>query len=107
MFELIYEAVIKRANPKDSKEANATVGAVLPVIKLIIGEGIFPEDCQSLAGVAQQDDPERDEYLFETREVSEEQRKNSFSIQETNFIFSLQKDIFSVFFCPVWIDPVP
>ena len=76
------EAVMKMANLRDLKEADAAARAVISLTKLIIGD----ELSQKIADVspsdlregwesirrAQMDDYERDELLFETGEVSEE-----------------------------------
>jgi uncharacterized protein (DUF2267 family) len=77
------EAVMKMANLKDLKQADEAARAVISLTKLIIGEelsqkiaDVSPSDLREgweSIRVAQMDDYERDELLFETREVSEEQ----------------------------------
>lgn len=76
------EAVMRMANLKDLKEADAAAKAVISLTKLIIGEElsqkiaeVSPPDLRlgwESIRVAQLDDFERDEQLFETGEVSEE-----------------------------------
>ncbi len=76
------EAVMKMANLRDLKEADAAARAVISLTKLIIGDelskkiaDVSPSDLregwQSIRA-AKMDDYERDELLFETGEVSEE-----------------------------------
>ena len=77
------EAVMKMANLKDLKQADDAARAVISLTKLIIGEelsqqiaDVSPSDlCEGWESIraAQMDDYERDELLFETGEVSEEQ----------------------------------
>jgi uncharacterized protein (DUF2267 family) len=76
------EAVMKMANLKDLKQADEAARAVISLTKLIIGEelsqkiaDVSPSDLREgweSIRVAQMDDYERDELLFETGEVSEE-----------------------------------
>jgi uncharacterized protein (DUF2267 family) len=79
------EAVMKMANLKDLKEADAAARAVISLTKLIIGEElsqkiaeVTPPDLRmgwESIRAAQQDDFERDENLFETGEVEEEKEE--------------------------------
>jgi len=79
------EAVMKIANLKDLKEADAAARAVISLTKLIIGEElsqkiaeVTPPDLRmgwESIRAAQQDDFERDENLFETGEVEEEKEE--------------------------------
>jgi uncharacterized protein (DUF2267 family) len=81
------EAVIRMANLKDLKEADAAARAVISLTKLIIGEelsqkiaDVSPPDLRQgweSIRAAQQDDFERDEHLFETGEVEEERTLES------------------------------
>jgi hypothetical protein len=76
------EAVMKMANLRDLKEADAAARAVISLTKLIIGDelsqkiaDVSPSDLREgweSIRTAQMDDYERDELLFETGEVSEE-----------------------------------
>jgi len=76
------EAVMKTANLRDLKQADDAARAVISLTKLIIGEelskkiaDVSPPDLREgweSVRVARMDDYERDELLFETREVSEE-----------------------------------
>jgi uncharacterized protein (DUF2267 family) len=76
------EAVMKMADLKDLKQADAAARAVISLTKLIIGEelsqkiaAISPPDLREgweSIRVAQLDDFERDEHLFETGEVADE-----------------------------------
>ena len=76
------EAVMKMADLKDLKQADAAAQAVISLTKLVIGEElsqkiaeVSPPDLREgweSIRTAQMDDYERDEYLFETGEVSEE-----------------------------------
>ena len=76
------EAVMKLANLKDLKQADEATRAVISLTKLIIGEElsqkiaeVSPPDLRQgweSIRVAQMDDYERDERLFETGEVEEE-----------------------------------
>jgi len=76
------EAVMKMANLKDLKQADEAARAVIFLTKLIIGEElsqkiaeVSPSDLREgweSIRVGQIDDYERDEFLFETGEVSEE-----------------------------------
>jgi uncharacterized protein (DUF2267 family) len=76
------EAVMKMANLKDLKEADAATRAVISLTKLIVGEELSQEIADASPSdlregwesirVAQMDDYERDELLFEMGEVSEE-----------------------------------
>jgi uncharacterized protein (DUF2267 family) len=76
------EAVMRMANLKDLKEADAAARTVISLTKLIIGEElsqkiaeVSPPDLREgweSIRIAQMDDYERDELLFETGEVSEE-----------------------------------
>ncbi len=75
------EAVMKMANLKDLKQADAAARAVISLTKLIIGEELSqkiaeasPSDLRlgwESTRIAQEDDFERDEHLFETGEVRE------------------------------------
>ena len=75
------EAVMKMANLKDLKEADAAARAVVSLTKLIIGEKlsqkiaeVSPPDLRQgweSIRTAQEDDFARDELLFETGEVQE------------------------------------
>ena len=75
------EAVMKMANLKDLSEADAAARAVISLTKLIIGDelsqkiaDVSPADLRQgweSIRVAQEDDFERDEHLFETGEVRE------------------------------------
>ena len=76
------EAVMKMANLRDLKEADAAARAVISLTKLIIGDelsqkiaDVSPSDLREgweSIRTAQMDDYERDELLFEMGEVSEE-----------------------------------
>jgi uncharacterized protein (DUF2267 family) len=76
------EAVMRMADLKDLKEADAAARAVISLTKLIIGDElsqkiaeVSPPDLREgweSIRAAQMDDYERDELLFETGEVSEE-----------------------------------
>lgn len=76
------EAVMKIANLKNLREADAAARAVISLTKLIIGEelsqkiaDVSPPDLREgweSIRATQMDDYERDELLFETGEVSEE-----------------------------------
>ena len=76
------EAVMKMANLRDLKEADAAARAVISLTKLIIGDelsqkiaDVSPSDLREgweSIRAAQMDDYERDELLFETGEVPEE-----------------------------------
>ena len=76
------EAVMKMANLRDLKEADAAARAVISLTKLIIGDelsqkiaDVSPSDLHEgweSIRTAQMDDYQRDELLFETGEVSEE-----------------------------------
>jgi uncharacterized protein (DUF2267 family) len=76
------EAVMRMANLRDLKEADAAARAVISLTKLIVGEelsqkiaDVSPPDLREgweSIRVAQMDDYERDELLFETGEVSQE-----------------------------------
>ncbi len=75
------EAVMRMAKLKDLSEADAAATAVISLTKLIIGEELSqriaeasPSDLRQgweSIRVAQEDDFERDEHLFETGEVRE------------------------------------
>jgi uncharacterized protein (DUF2267 family) len=75
------EAVMRMANLKDLREADAAARAVISLTKLIIGEElsqkiaeVSPPDLRQgweFIRVAQEDDFARDELLFETGEVQE------------------------------------
>jgi uncharacterized protein (DUF2267 family) len=75
------EAVMRMANLKDLREADAAARAVIFLTKLIIGEElsqriaeVSPPDLRQgwkSIRIAQEDDFERDELLFETGEVQE------------------------------------
>jgi len=75
------EAVMRMADLKDLKEADAAARAVISLTKLIIGEElsqkiaeVSPPDLRQgweSIRVPQEDDFERDELLFETGEVQE------------------------------------
>ena len=75
------EAVMRMANLKDLREADAAARAVISLTKLIIGEElsqriaeVSPPDLRQgwkSIRIAQEDDFERDELLFETGEVQE------------------------------------
>ena len=75
------EAVMRMANLKDLKQADEAARAVISLTKLIIGEElsqkiaeVSPQDLRQgweSIRVAQEDDYERDELLFETGEVQE------------------------------------
>jgi uncharacterized protein (DUF2267 family) len=75
------EAVMKMANLKDLKQADAAARAVISLTKLIIGEELSQKIAEASPSdlrqgwesirVAQEDDFERDEHLFETGEVRE------------------------------------
>lgn len=75
------EAVMRMANLKDLREADAAARAVISLTKLIIGEElsqriaeVSPPDLRQgwkSIRVAQEDHFERDELLFETGEVQE------------------------------------
>jgi hypothetical protein len=78
------EAVMKMAELRDLKEADAAARAVISLTKAIIGEElsqriaeVSPSDLrqgwESIRAAPPFDDYERDELLFETGEVSEEQ----------------------------------
>ena len=76
------EAVMKLANLRDLKEADAAARAVISLTKLIIGEElsqkiaeVTPPDLREgweSIRTAQLDDYERDERLFEIGEIEEE-----------------------------------
>ncbi len=76
------EAVMKMAHLKDLKQADDAARAVISLTKSIIGEelsqkiaDVSPSDLREgweSIRAAQTDDYERDEFLFETGEVSEE-----------------------------------
>ena len=76
------EAVMKMANLRDLKEADAAARAVISLTKLIIGDelsqkiaDVSPSDLREgweSIRTAQMDGYEHDELLFETGEVSEE-----------------------------------
>ena len=76
------DAVMKMANLKDLKEADAAARAVISLTKLIIGDelsqkiaDVSPPDLRQgweSIRTAQMDDYERDERLFETGETDEE-----------------------------------
>ena len=76
------EAVMKMANLKDLEQADAAARAVISLTKLIIGDElshkiaeVSPPDLRQgweSIRVAQQDDFQRDEHLFETGETDEE-----------------------------------
>ncbi len=75
------EAVMRIAKLKDLREADAATRAVISLTKLIIGDDlsqkiaeVSPPDLRQgweSIRVAQEDDFERDELLFETGEVRE------------------------------------
>ena len=75
------EAVMRMAKLKDLSEADAAARAVISLTKLIIGDElsqkiaeVSPPDLRQgweSIRVAQEDDFERDEHLFETGEVRE------------------------------------
>ncbi len=75
------EAVMKMANLKDLKQADAAARAVISLTKLIIGEELSQKIAEASPSdlrlgwesirIAQEDDFERDEHLFETGEVRE------------------------------------
>ena len=75
------EAVMRMAKLKDLSEADAAARAVISLTKLIIGDElsqkiaeVSPPDLRQgweSIRVAQEDDFERDELLFETGEVQE------------------------------------
>jgi hypothetical protein len=76
------EAVMKMANLKDLKQADAASRAVISLTKTIIGEELsqkiaevsppdLREGWESIRAATLFDDYERDELLFETGEVSE------------------------------------
>ena len=75
------EAVMRMAKLKDLSEADAAARAVISLTKLIIGDElsqkiaeVSPPDLRQgweSIRVAQKDDFERDEHLFETGEVRE------------------------------------
>jgi uncharacterized protein (DUF2267 family) len=76
------EAVMKMANLRDLKQADATARAVISLTKAIIGEELsqkiaelsppdLREGWESIRPAYLFDDYERDELLFETGEVSE------------------------------------
>ena len=75
------EAVMRMAKLKDLREADAAARAVISLTKLIIGDElsqriaeVSPPDLRQgweSIRVAQEDDFERDEHLFETGEVRE------------------------------------
>jgi uncharacterized protein (DUF2267 family) len=81
------EAVMRMADLKDLKQADAAARAVISLTKLIIGEelsqkiaDVSPPDLRQgweSIRAAQQDDFERDEHLFETGEVEEERALES------------------------------
>ena len=81
------EAVMRMADLKDLKQADAAARAVISLTKLIIGDELSqkiseasPPDLRQgweSIRVAQQDEFERDEYLFETGEVEEERTLES------------------------------
>jgi len=76
------EAVMKMANLRDLKEADAAARAVISLTKLIIGDElsqkiaeVSPPDLRlgwESIQAARMDDFQRDELLFETGEVEEE-----------------------------------
>jgi len=78
------EAVMKMANLKDLKQADDAARSVISLTKLIIGEelsqriaDVSPPDLRQgwvSIRTAHMDDYERDERLFETGEVEEEER---------------------------------
>src|SRR5512136_3209844 len=80
--EEFLEAVMRMANLKDLREADAAARAVISLTKLIIGEElsqkiaeVSPPDLRQgweSVRMAQQDDFQRDEHLFETGETDEE-----------------------------------
>lgn len=80
------EAVMKMANLKDLKEADAAARAVISLTKLIIGEElsqkiaeVSPPDLRlgwESIRAAQLDDYERDERLFEIGEIEEEGKQS-------------------------------
>ena len=75
------EAVMRMAKLRDLREADAAARAVISLTKLIIGEELSqkiaetsPPDLRQgweSIRIAQEDDFERDEHLFETGEVRE------------------------------------
>ena len=75
------EAVMRMAKLKDLSEADAAARAVISLTKLIIGEELSQKIAEASPSdlrqgwesirVAQEDDFERDEHLFETGEVRE------------------------------------
>jgi len=75
------EAVMRMARLKDLREADAAARAVISLTKLIIGEDLSQKLAEASPfdlrqgwesiRVAQEDDFERDEHLFETGEVRE------------------------------------
>ena len=79
------KAVMKMANLKDLKQADDAAEAVISLTKLIIGEelsqkiaDVSPPDLRQgweSIKVAQEDDFERDERLFETGETDEESER--------------------------------
>jgi uncharacterized protein (DUF2267 family) len=81
------EAVMRMADLKDLKQADAAARAVISLTKLIVGEelsqkiaDVSPPDLRQgweSIRAAQQDDFERDEQLFETGEVEEERALES------------------------------
>jgi uncharacterized protein (DUF2267 family) len=79
------KAVMKMANLKDLEQADDAAGAVISLTKLIIGDelsqkiaDVSPPDLRQgweSIKVAQEDDFERDERLFETGETDEESER--------------------------------
>ena len=75
------EALIRMAKLKDLREADAAARAVISLTKLIIGEELSQKIAEASPSdlrqgwesirIAQEDDFERDEHLFETGEVRE------------------------------------
>ncbi len=76
------EAVMKMANLKDLRQADDAARAVISLTKMIIGDelsqriaDVSPPDLREgweSIRVAQMDDYQRDELIFETGEVSEQ-----------------------------------
>jgi uncharacterized protein (DUF2267 family) len=79
------EAVMKMANLTDLKQADDAARAVISLTKLIIGDelsqriaDVSPPDLREgweSIRAAQMDDYERDELIFETGEVSEQEEE--------------------------------
>ena len=79
------KAVMKMANLKDLKQADDAAEAVISLTKLVIGDelsqkiaDVSPPDLRQgweSIKVAQEDDFERDERLFETGETDEESER--------------------------------